>query len=322
MICFALLASLLSAAHANDSAAVLDVPEWLFPVDPAFGKPAAAHDDVQQLSIPGSRMRYTQAQINNPFAAPDWRTFEHEPMPRVVVHGRSPQIMACAYCHTPTGQGRPENAALAGLPVEYLRQQLIDMRGGVRAAFGPENYRPVRNMLQCAAQMTDEEIDASAAYFSKQTLGPRVMVRQGARIPKVAPAHWIYARQPGSQEEVLGERIIEIAPDLTRHERRDDRMQYIAYVPPGSIERGRGMAANGLDEPAHACNACHGAELKGTALAPPLAGRSPTYLTRQLFAFKIGSRANPAAAAMRAVVAPMQMEEMIAAAAYAASLPP
>jgi cytochrome c553 len=42
---------------------------------------------------------------------------------------------------------------------------------------------------------------------------------------------------------------------------------------------------------------------------------------RQLLAFKTGARAAPAGAPMQAVVAGLQLRDMIAAAAYAASLP-
>ena len=41
--------------------------------------------------------------------------------------------------------------------------------------------------------------------------------------------------------------------------------------------------------------------LQGVGLIPPLAGRSPTYLMRQLLAFQTGERAGAAAAAMQAV---------------------
>jgi len=38
--------------------------------------------------------------------------------------------------------------------------------------------------------------------------------------------------------EDLGERLVEVAPDITRHERRDPKMQYTVYAPPGSLMRG------------------------------------------------------------------------------------
>jgi cytochrome c553 len=53
-----------------------------------------------------------------------------------------------------------------------------------------------------------------------------------------------------------------------------------------------------------------------------LAGRFPSYLLRQLLAFRTDTRRAPAAAPMRAVAATLSLEDMIAAAAYAATLNP
>jgi cytochrome c553 len=55
-------------------------------------------------------------------------------------------------------------------------------------------------------------------------------------------------------------------------------------------------------------------------LIPPLAGRSPTYLLRQLVAFKTKDRAGDSAPPMQAVAAALGMADMIAAAAYAAAI--
>jgi cytochrome c553 len=55
---------------------------------------------------------------------------------------------------------------------------------------------------------------------------------------------------------------------------------------------------------------------------PPLAGRSPSYLLRQLIAFRTGARATPASAPMQAVAASLNLDDMIAAAAYAGSRAP
>jgi cytochrome c553 len=57
-------------------------------------------------------------------------------------------------------------------------------------------------------------------------------------------------------------------------------------------------------------------------LIPPLAGRSPTYILRQLLAFKTGARAGATGQPMQAVVANMRVGNMIDVAAYAASLAP
>jgi mono/diheme cytochrome c family protein len=52
-----------------------------------------------------------------------------------------------------------------------------------------------------------------------------------------------------------------------------------------------------------ACAGCHGPDLKGKDDVPPLAGRSPSYLARQLYDFQQGTRNGAAAPLMRPVVA-------------------
>jgi cytochrome c553 len=38
----------------------------------------------------------------------------------VVSRGGGDGVAACGYCHLPNGQGKPENAGLAGQPFEYI----------------------------------------------------------------------------------------------------------------------------------------------------------------------------------------------------------
>jgi cytochrome c553 len=298
----------------------LEPPAWLFPIPPPSSAPAAPLDDIKPLSIPTSDRTLTQAQINSPFHAPDWHPDAHTPMPPIVAVGHAPDVIACAYCHTPTGQGRPENSALAGLSADYIREQLQDMRSGARAQVGPSSYLPIHNMLLGASHLNDADIDAASEYFSRQRLGERVKVVETTRIPKVVPAGWVYAQASEGGEEELGERIIEVTPDLTRHERRDDRMSYIAYVPPGSLKRGETLAVT-ADATLH-CASCHGADLKGGVQGPAIAGRSPTYLARQLFAFRVGTRHGQRAVLMQPVVARLTESDVIALAAYVSSLRP
>jgi cytochrome c553 len=92
-------------------------------------------------------------------------------------------------------------------------------------------------------------------------------------------------------------------------------------VPPGSLDRGKAIARSGGGVTL-ACASCHGEGLRGVGLVPPLAGRSPTYLLRQLVAFRTGARAGPGGQPMQPVVAPLGIRQMIDVAAYAASLPP
>ena len=296
-----------------------DFPDWLFPLDPSASTPVT-WDSTQLLSNEHSKLHYTQAQLKDLFNAPDWFPESHDQMPEVVIHGRKPDVFACGFCHTPSGQGRPENASLAGLSASYIARQLEELRSGVRKQVGPVSYRPIGAMVALAAHLTDDQIRSAADYFSKQSLNHRVDIKESKNIPCVKPALWIYLKSTECKEEPLGARIIEIAPSGERHELRDDSMVYIAYVPIGSVARGRMLTHN--SDSARACSTCHGENLRGTDLAPPLAGRSPSSLLRQLVAFQMRTRAGERSVLMQPVVDKMDMRDMIAAVAYAASLNP
>ena len=55
----------------------------------------------------------------------------------MVAHGRKPNVFACGYCHLPNGQGRPENASLAGQPAAYIIEQVNEMKEGRRKTSQP-----------------------------------------------------------------------------------------------------------------------------------------------------------------------------------------
>jgi cytochrome c553 len=114
----------------------------------------------------------------------------------------------------------------------------------------------------------------------------------------------------------LGDEIIEVPDDNLRAEARDTRLGFTAYVPPGTLSRGKQLATK------HQCGVCHGGKLTGLGPVPPLAGRSPSYAVRQLFDMKSGARRGPWAAMMTPVLEQMSVSDMMAVAAYAASLDP
>ena len=90
----------------------------------------------------------------------------------------------------------------------------------------------------------------------------------------------------------------------------------------GSIKKGETLAATGSAGAATQCAVCHGPNLSGLADVPGIAGRSPSYIVRQLYDFKHGARGGPGSELMKPVVEALSVENMLALAAYAASLPP
>ncbi len=295
-----------------------DVPAWPFPASPAEH---AVTDTTQLHRVPNSSARFTVRQAIDRFSPPDWHPRGHPTMPDIVAHGRRPNLAACSYCHLPNGEGRPENATLAGLPESYIIAQLADFRSSARRSV-MAGYAPGNAMHTVAMNATEEDIAAAARYFSALPNARRVRVIEAARIPRMRQAAFVYARVPGAGTEPIGSRIVEGPPDFERHELRDDAMAYVAYVPPGSIKRGRAIATAGTNGISTACVTCHGARLVGTGVIPPLAGQYPTYIVRQLLAFKVGARYTAASQPMQAVVAQLSTADMIAVAAYAGSLMP
>jgi len=71
-----------------------------------------------------------------------------------------------------------------------------------------------------------------------------------------------------------------------------------------------------------ACKECHGDDLKGDGdTVPSIAGRSPTYIVRQLIDIQNRKRAG-SSVPMQMVVEKLATEDMLAIAAYVASLKP
>jgi cytochrome c553 len=308
-----------SALHAQ-SATPFVVPAWAYPIAAPAVRPPA--DSVKRLHVPGSRVAYSTAEVRDLFGVPDWHPAAHAAMPPVVAHGRKPAVYACAYCHLATGRGRPENAPLAGLPADYLAQQVADFRSGARRSAFNGNYPPTTGMKLVADSTTDAEVAAAAAYFSRLRLKSWPRVVEARTVPRTHVLGSLYVPTKGAGREPMGSRIIEVPADSTRHELHDPNVEYIAYVPVGSVALGRQLATTGAGDSTRRCVTCHGARLQGIGLVPALAGRSPSYLVRQLFAFRTGARSTPAGAPMRAVAERLDLHEMIASAAYAASRRP
>ena len=139
--------------------------------------------------------------------------------------------------------------------------------------------------------------------------------------PKTRVVDWHLAVASTPGKEPLGRRIIEVPQNLEQFERRDGRSRLIAYVPPGSVQRGRELATSGGKRTV-TCSICHGPDLRGLGPIPGIAGRSPSYVVRQLYDFRAGARAGAWSALMKPVVEKLSADDMISLAAYVASLSP
>ena len=293
-------------------------PAWAYPVSAPAAPPSKPMLE-QEVHVPNSKLALTRAQTMDRFAPPDWHPDEHPPMPDVVGRGSSPKVYACAYCHLPNGAGRSENSSLAGLPAAYIAQQVLDMKKGVRKSSSP---KMVEAMTYEANVTSEADVNSAADYFSK--LVPRsgwIRVVETGIVPKtqVIPVNVLVPRK-GVGTEPIGDRIIEVPlnPDLTNL--RDSKSGYIAYVPRGSLSRGGELVNHGGAGKTVVCASCHGDGLRGAGNIPPLAGRSPSYIFRQLYDIKAGTRMGEATALMKAPVKNLTENDMVSIAAYVASL--
>jgi cytochrome c553 len=314
-------AGLLAGSAAIGIAHADDFPAWAYPVAvPSPDAPREEPDDGRLRHVPGSEVALARRDFEaHVTAVPDWHPEDHPAMPKVVTWGREPAVWACAYCHLPNGAGRPENASLAGLTPAYFKQQISDFRKGLRSGSEPKRA-PENFMIALARSVTDEETLEAASYFAALRPESYVKVVESDAVPRTYVAGAMLAKIPGGRVEPLGERIIEFPVDLERAENRDPRTPYLAYVPLGSIEKGKSLAA-GQGGRTLQCAVCHGPGLKGMGDVPRLAGRSPSYLMRQLYDFRYGTRIG-ATGLMKPVVANLTQTEMIALVAFVASLPP
>lgn len=317
-------AAIAAALGAAISAQAPAPPPWAFTVNqpsPPSGTAAAPADGPKQ--VPGSAASFTLAEIRDAFNPPDWHPGGHPPMPAAVAHGRKPALRACGFCHLPNGQGRPGNASLAGLPSAYIIQQMADFKSGARRSSEPR-MGPPKAMIADASAATDDEVREAAEYFASFPYKKWVRVVESATVPKTRIAGWMHVplTGPDAGEEPIGQRIIEMPENRERTELRDDSSGFVAYVPPGSVARGQTIVETGAGGRTEACGVCHGADLKGLGPVPPLAGRSPSYTVRQLFDLQQGTRHGEWSALMKAAVEQLTIEDMVAIAAYTASLEP
>jgi cytochrome c553 len=127
---------------------------------------------------------------------------------------------------------------------------------------------------------------------------------------------------PKGGMEPIGKRIITVPESQERARLRDPKSGFVAYVPPGSIAKGRSLVENGAGGKSVACAICHGEGLQGLANVPRLAGLHPIYVARQLYLFKEGGRSGPDAPLMKRPVAKLTDDDILNISAYVASLTP
>jgi cytochrome c553 len=253
---------------------------------------------------------------------PEWAFFVPAALAAPQSAAPDAPLLPCALCHLPNGAGDVESASLAGLPADYIVRQFAEFRSGERhITVGDARAQQLLSTLK--SSYSDAQVRAAALYFS--ALAPRVWihVREAKRVPVsiVDPNSLMRTALADQGTELLGSRIVELPESESGLRGRDAHSGFVAYVPVGSRARGKILVTR-ANEWGVACAACHGKTLNGLGGVPPLAGRPPTYLVRQLWNYRSGERRGGMAAPMQAIAARLRVDEMLAIAAYLASLPP
>ncbi len=279
-------------------------------------QPGTPATPAPALHLDGSAGEFTRQQVSDGFGPADWFPGDHPAMPEIVAKGRRPDVRACALCHYPNGQGRAENAGVNGLNKGYFIQQLKDFAAGDRKSADSRKAN-TNAMAALAKAMTDDEMKAAADYFAAVPFKPWIKVQESATAPKTRINGGLFLALDGSETEPLGNRIIEVPVSAEQTETyRNPRSGFIAYAPVGSIKKGEALATAGQ------CGLCHGADLRGIGPVPAIAGRSPSYMVRQMYDMQQGTRKGAWTGLMKPVVANLSQDDLLNLAAYVASRNP
>ena len=310
------------AAPAPSAPIPAGLPDWAYTPPPPAGSPppptALPADDNAPVSIAGTTKTFTRGELRATKETMDWHPEDrHGTMPDIVRVGKQ-GVRQCSLCHLPDGSGRPENAPIAAYHPTYFLQQMQDFRDGLRKSADPRKAN-TNNMIGFAKATTREEDLAAAQYFAQQPYPRRIKVVESKTAPKVRLQGGMHmavpANEGGTMVPLPAGEMVEVPDDNLRAEARDTRLTWTAYVAPGTLNRGKQLAAK------YSCSTCHGANLEGIGPVPALAGRSPSYTMRQLFDMKTGARRGPWSELMKPIVTSMSVQDLAAVAAFAASTP-
>jgi cytochrome c553 len=288
-------------------------------------------EQTRPRHLDGSSAAYSLVDVRDGQNVIDWFPSDHPSMPDVVAHGpgrMGAKKRGCGSCHLPNGKGRPENAGIAGLPVAYFVTQIENFRSGRRHSADPR--KPNTNtMIELAKALTDDELKAAAEYFGSMKWTPWIRVVETDLTPKTRIAGNLFLPVNLAKTEPIAGRIVEMPEDEEQAETyRNPRSGFVAYVPRGSIEKGKDLVTTGgtrivgdniIWGKTQPCITCHGPDLMGVADLPPIAGRSPSYIARQMWDMQQGVRNSEPAKLMKRIVEKLTPEDIVAIAAYVSS---
>jgi len=288
-----------------------DYPSWAFPLKVERPIPPAG---PESKTLAGSPRKYTQQQIDDLLNPPDWFPDQRPDPPAIVLKGHG-DALACGACHLMSGLGHPESTDLTGLTAAYMVQQMKDFKAGTRI--------DVPRMNKIARAVSEDESQQAAAWFAKLKPRPFNRVVEVDTVPMtfLGDGRMRFV-EPDGGTEPIGNRIITVPEDQARARLRDPNSGFIAYVPVGSIAKGKELAENGGSGRTVQCAICHGPDLRGVGNVPRLTGVHPIYLARQLYRFRDGTRNGASAPLMKPAADRLTDEDIVNLSAYLGSLAP
>ncbi|MEO6803415.1 MAG: c-type cytochrome [Granulicella sp.] len=296
-----------------------DLPSWAYiPVLPPGTGLRRVPDNGAILHAVGSDKGFTKTQIRNGYGPPDWFPDSHPRAPKSVTEGRRGQYQACGLCHLITGYGRPENMSINGLPVGYILEQIDDFKHDRRHSSVPN--MGLITMIPVAKNITPEEAKEAAEYFASVKPSKYIRVVETDTVPKTRPNARMLVPDEAGGTEPIGNRVIEVPEDVEQIEMRNWQVGFVAYVPKGSLKKGENIVKTGDKGRILSCVPCHGPNLKGLGNIPPIAGRSPAQMARQIYDFKTGARHGLNAPLMQVPVSNLTDTDIVNIVAYLASL--
>ena len=297
------------------------LPEWAYTPPPPAGSPPppsrSAGRRQRRFSIAGTDKTMTRGALRGVKEIPDWYPGDRQRSDAAIVRDGKEGVRACGFCHLADGTGRPENAPVNSLHVAYFIQQMQDYKNGLRKSADPRK-KNTNNMIAFAKEATDEEIKAAAEYFAAPALPE---AHQGHRV-----AHGPEGASPG--RDAHGDPQTKAAA-WSRSATRSSRCRTTTCAPrrvtrtwarPRTCRQGAQQGQGARREVS-----VHHLPRPEPGRARPragLAGRSPSYMMRQLFDMKVGARRGPWFDLMKPIVDSMSVQDLLALSAYAGSVAP
>lgn len=292
---------------------------WAYPVAPRNTPELKAPLGI--YSTPDGRRKLTAAEIEHLTPQDeDWFPGSHPTPPDVILKSQK-NAAPCAECHMVNGQGVVGVPDIAGLPAPYILEQVNAFRKGTRTSAQPGRIA-TQAMIGVAKAWSMQDVKAAAAYYAglPRRTPTRVLESEVAPPMKMERWGWTYLNPAGGQPHPLNGGVAEAPESVPEVFMGDLSNRQVVYVSKGTLAAGEALVRSGGG--GQPCTLCHGSDLRGTAVAPPLAGRDPGYLARQLWDIQSGARSGAAVAAMQAPARGLSPHDITAIAAYLASKAP